>query len=322
MKKIIILVALVLAAIVFAASRLVSQDGGRTAISETPAVAQDSATGFETPPSIAGKTPQAQDLSESEDESDELPVFEVRTEAQALAMLSELGIDNDQFQKQLTAWGLEHGVSIGWMIPVEDMLDQPYNQYDDETLKGLSDNGSMWAQQILGARLMRQRPAEAIELFREAASQGSLQAIAGLANIYRSISTQTDQDLDTPSETLEQIYALKDSPNSPAVMAYAWGVVEEKLWRAPVSPRVELTNTQLETACNLAESLYEDLNGMRENRGQGQLTVKNPPFFLPTLLGQTGSACFDPDSQRDLSRCKGAYIKDPSNSQPIWFCVE
>lgn len=313
MKKIVLSLAIVIAIVVYGASRLITRDTPNVP-AFVPDKSEEEPGPSKQPPVIKEEASQVAQAPE------ELPLFRVDSEEDALQMLAELGIDNEVFQQNLAKWGHKHGVSIGWMVPVEDLLDQPYHQYDDGTLKGLADNGSMWAQQILGSRWMSKRPAEALELFRLAAAQGSLQAAASLANLYRTVRSRETPDAE--AVTIEQIVALNDSANSPDIMSYAWSVVEEKMWQAPVSPRVTLTQENIATACDLADSLYQDLLETRRQNGLGEFNIATPPMFIPTLLGTEGSSCYPTYSTRDLSNCKGARIKDGDDSQPIWFCVE
>ncbi|MEM7281573.1 MAG: hypothetical protein AAF438_08090 [Pseudomonadota bacterium] len=319
MKKILLLLVSVLAVIVFFATRLISNEAPNSlepsSDLESPSEDNKNVTANTTPQS-------ASEIQETQVKK--IPEFVVGSETEALDMLSALGIDDTVFQQQLVEWGVDHGVSIGWQVDVKDFLDQPYHQYDDATLKGLAEDGSMWAQQILGGRWFNSRPAEAQELFRQATARGSLQAAASLANLYHAVATRSEDSLDIDPGTLEQIYSLNDSPNSPELMSYAWTVVEEKMWRAPVTPRTTLSDGEIEQACQLADALYDDLRGIRMRHGLGELEVPDPPMFMPYLLGKVGSGCYKPDNARDVSHCKGARItgRRNSDSQAIWFCVE
>ncbi len=320
MKKVLFLLVSILAVIVFLATRLVERDPAKTTLPTVTATVSD----IKTEPSLQ-KTPDSHTKAVASINSvEEIPEFLVGSETEALDMLAALGIDDSLFQEQLTRWGVQYGVSIGWQQDVQNFLDQPYGQYDDTTLKGLSDDGSMWAQQILGGRWFSSRPAEAQELFRQAAARGSLQAAASLANLYRAVAERSEDSLDIDAGTLEQIYALNDGPESPKLLSYAWSVVEEKMWQAPVTPRVQLSPDEVTQACALADSLFQDLQSIRTSNRLDPMSISNPPMFLPQLLGKDGSGCFDSEQARDVSNCRGARIKSSrdGNSQPIWFCVE
>ena len=314
-----------LAVIVFTATRLIERDPATELTPQVPSPALNSTLESELPQGVDEPVQPASEPDVPNEE--EIPEFLVASETEALDMLAALGIDDQAFQEQLTQWGVEYGVSIGWQQDVQDFLDQPYHQYDDTTLKGLSDEGSMWAQQILGSRWFNSKPAEAQELFRQAAAQGSLQAASSLANLYRAVANRSADSLNIDSATLEQIYALNDGPASPKLLSYAWSVVEEKMWRAPVNPRVPLNAEEVDQACALADSLFADLQAIRAQNELPPLSVRTPPMFLPQLLGKVGSGCFDPEQKRDLAGCRGARIKSAQDgqdgdSQPIWFCVE
>lgn len=179
-------------------------------------------------------------------------------------VVSTLGIDPADFRAQMR----EFYCGAGWP-PAHDQyslsgcsLEQPYLQYDDETLLQLAQNGDMWAQQIFAERIETTRPAEAIQWYQWAAAQGSASAAVNIAAIYNSARTDfLNQANLTDTNLLEQTLALHDSTASPRYLAAAWIGVSNLMARRSLSGDslgefgASLGSEQFVQACGMAEQL-------------------------------------------------------------------
>lgn len=208
------------------------------------------------------------------------------------------------------------------------MLEQPYQQYDDETLAALAGNGDMWAQQILADRIKDARPAEAMELFRQAAASGSVFAMVQLAELSAKIAALSPDfkfdGEDAGDVQLQQYYSLRDSQVPPATTAYAWKAVAEM---AGLPGFLGFTGSSLQeediaAACDLADSIYSDLLVRRAAAGLGPYPSDPPPaWFDPTRFRQS-SGCEHPEAvQFDFSACQEIHYSEPGEEQTAIFYV-
>lgn len=248
-----------------------------------------------------------------------------------MALLNDFG-----FQRLEGAWR-EWAASRGY--PVADgggvqIYDQPYEQYDDDTLRGLSDNGDMWAAQILAGRIAKSSPADAIELYRRAAAGGSLYAMHEMATLYNRVADQRREvEFKSGDAALEQVYAMRDAPVAPEVAGYAWTIVAEMAGSEPMfgalaSSQLEqrLQPDQLDEACEIARGLFDDLRSERRAQGLGDFDRTPPPLVYA-----------DPDEQQrcphagpglDLSGCRELVVQQPEagpdagRSTTVWICGE
>ena len=206
------------------------------------------------------------------------------------------------------------------------LLDQPYNQYDDDTLRAFADNGDMWAQQILAERLAESRPAEAAELYRQAAINGSVHAMTEMARLYRNLArSRRDTDLGGDTAALEQTYALRDGPESLEVTAYAWAVAAEQAGWDPLRGGMvatyvaaQLNDEQRQSACDYGQALFAGLQSARSERGMGDYDRRPPPVvFDPGVTGGTGC---DSGAPSYLEACREVHIRVNGNVSRVWTC--
>lgn len=193
------------------------------------------------------------------------------------------------------------------------MLDQPYQQYDQDTLTALADNGDMWAQQILAERIQRERPAEAMELYRKAAARGSVFAmhrIAELANTIAGLSPDfrfEGQGDEADDVALEQYYSLRDTLVDPKVTAFAWKAVAEMAGLPGfMSSAGSSPNDGFRSAgCDLAASIYTDLLARRTTLGLGAYPNDVPPAWIDAqAMGKTTGCEHQQAVQYDFSGCQ------------------
>ena len=257
-------------------------------------------------------------------------VREIADEIDLAMLLREVGMD--RLESRMAQWGVARGYpqlnEMGQFV-----YDQPYDQYDTETLRGLAEGDDMWAQQILAARLAKTDPAEAIEWYRRAAVNGSVHAMTELAGLYRMIDDRRHENEFTQGEeALEQVYALRDSAVSPKVTGYAWVAVAEKAGWDPLVGSIaasqvarKLSDEQMAEACELANSLYDSVISDRSSAGLGDFNREPPPLVYQPGDAGMGTQCYDPSggSQYDMSGCREVRVMAGGEAgTTVWFCDE
>ncbi len=267
-------------------------------------------------------TPEPETAPEPDEES-----YVIRSEADLAMVLRDRGLEG--LMSDIAKWGAQRG------YPPRDetgtlMLDQPYEQYDIATLRGLAENGDMWAQQFLAQRLEDSRPAEASEWYRRAAASGSVFAMTQLGLLYNRIASHRGggREFEATDDYLSQVYALKDGAVDPAVSGYAWVAAAEMTGWDPVlggiaSPvlRRQMDDDQVQEACAMAQGLRDDLMAQRERMGLGAYDRTPPPLVIDDAAA--GTDCKMPESGGyDLSGCRKVTIEAGNDSSSVWLCNE
>lgn len=250
-------------------------------------------------------------------------------------------IDDEAFMEVINQFGFQRleGAWREWAMtrgyPITDpsgvqLYDQPYEQYDDETLRGLADNGDMWASQILADRIATTNPAEATELYRRAATRGSVYAMHEMAALYQRISDKRREvDFKTSDLALEQVYAMRDAPVAPEVAGFAWTVVAEMAGSEPMfgslaSSQLQqrMNDDQIAEACSMAQELYGDLRSQRSSLGLGDFDRSPPPLVYtdPTRKPPCGDQPGRPGL--DLTGCRELVVDQPGDAgaASVWVC--
>ncbi len=276
------------------------------------------------PAPVTAPEPAVAAPAEATDSEKEKLVFEVKSEGDLMFVLRELGMDD--VEGEMATWAVKRG------YPEYDqsgnyLLDQPYQQYDDDTLLGLAESGDMWAQQLLAKRLVGSRPGDAMQWYERAAASGSVYAMQELANLhYRSARKATRAQL-KDAEGREQLDAIKGE--SPEVTAYAWLAAAERSGWDPtraastvslVSRR--LSDEQVAEACTMAEDIRSGLQSQRQSQGLGAYDLTPPPLLVaPGEWGGTTS-CYEEEQAYDLSQCQEAAVVASGVSTDVWICGE
>ncbi|MBT8144128.1 MAG: hypothetical protein KJO55_05465 [Gammaproteobacteria bacterium] len=240
--------------------------------------------------------------------------------------LSEYGFD--KLERRWRDWARARG------YPMTDAsgqmyYDQPYEQYDNLTLKGLADNGDMWAAQILANRIAKDNPAEALELFRTAAARGSVYAMNEISALYARISNDSrDAEFKSDDKALEQVFAMRDSPVDPLVSSYAWNVVGTMSGSEPMfgdmnAGQIEgrMSEEQVEEACTLAQGLYDELSAKRDSLGLGGFDRSPPPMVYADSSRQPRCG-YDFATGMSLESCREMAIKSGDEEATVWLCDE
>lgn len=299
----------------------VSQPGPAIpSVVESPAVV-DEPTRVETPVvevDIDAETPP--------EDSEEV---EVLSNAEMMELLREYGFG--RLETEWRDWALSRGYPAFDAASGNHFYDQPYDQYDDDVLRGLADNGDMWAQQILAKRLATTNPAEAIEYYRQAAIRGSVYAMSEMASLYSRISdTRRETEFKSQNEGLamEQVYAMRDAPVSPEVAGYAWTAVAELAGTEPMFGNISasqfnrsLTDAEKEEGCEIARSMYEEISNERAQLGMDDFNRKPPPivYWDPKAAPTCGG---DNTPSLDLDGCRKVQTTEGGETSTIWVCAD
>lgn len=274
----------------------------------------------------AGEAPAA-DAADT-DVSPEITTLTDETSARAMLLMLFM-----QLEGPMREWAESRGV------PRTDangnfMLDQPYQQYDEETLRALANNGDMWAQQILAGRIAVSRPAEAMELYRQAAAQGSVFAMLQLAELASTIGGMSpdfefeDEIEGADNLALDQYYSLRDAAVPPNVTATAWRAVAE-MAGLPGFMRMSpssVSGEEFEAACDLAGSIYTDLLARRASAGLGGFPTDAPPAWIDGNFYGGASCEHEQAVQYDFSGCRQIRFDPPGEEdmgdeeQVIYVC--
>lgn len=253
---------------------------------------------------------------------DDVRVLDLTGNASFFALFDELGIDD--VEGKLAAWGMARGYP-----QLDDqgnpLLDQPYQQYDDDTLRAFAENDDMWAQQFLAERLAATRPAEALEWYRRAAINGSIHAMSEMSKLYKQLGQQRS-GIQGDEAALNQLYALQDGPDSLAVTGYAWSAVAERAGWDPLRGSMtatfvgaKLSEDQIRAACDFASTLYSDLVAARGQRGLPEYDRKPPPVvFDPGTTG--GTACHSDEASTFLADCREVQVTVDGQVSRLWTC--
>ncbi len=249
---------------------------------------------------------------------------EIVDDTELMAALAEFGFA--RLDSKWREWARKRGYPVTDDAGVQ-YYDQPYEQYDDVTLKGLADNGDMWAAQILAGRIATTNPAEAIELYRAAAVQGSVYAMNEMANLYgRVASKRREADFKSDELALEQVYAMRDAPVVPEVAGYAWTVVASLAGSEPMFGDINaqqleknLSEQQIEEACSLAQGLFDDLRSQRAAQGKGGFDQTPPPMVYadPSREPRCGHGMA---AGLDLSGCRELEVQTEQSTARVWLC--
>ena len=248
--------------------------------------------------------------------------LQINSEADLLSAMSSLGIED--LDSRMTNWALSRG------YPEFDesgnyLLDQPYQQYDDETLRGLAQADDMWAQQLLAQQLAADHPEEALDWYRRAATNGSVYAMQEMARLYYRMSNS----LRAGGESTEAQGESADAGPAPDVQAYAWlAAAEGAGWDAtrgasliPLLGR-KLSPDQVTEACNLASSLRTQMGNDRSARGLEPFDRTPPPIVYPAAdMGASTQCHADESTAFDLSGCRQAEVHTGSTSTRVWVCT-
>ncbi|MFK8029244.1 MAG: hypothetical protein AB8G18_03330 [Gammaproteobacteria bacterium] len=221
--------------------------------------------------------------------------IEVEDPSDFFGLMAEIGLDD--MEQRFADWSLDHGYPFSDQTGVL-LLEQPYDQYDDETLRAFADGEDMWAQQFLAKRLEKTRPAEAIDWYRKAAINGSLYAMDQLTALYGKLERARADGPNTDAVYKEQLLAVRDSAGSSQEMGFAWSMASVMAGGDPGRSRLTLDalgrnfdDEQQQRACDMATSLYSDISSERQGRGMADFSRKPPPLMMGTLGDASSLPC-------------------------------
>lgn len=252
--------------------------------------------------------------------------IEVASQSDFFTLMEEIGLDN--MEERFSKWSLEHGYPFSDQTGVL-LLEQPYDQYDDDTLRAFAEGEDMWAQQFLAKRLERTRPAEAIDWYRKAAINGSLYAMDQLTALYTKLDRSRANGPNTDAEYKEQLLAIKDSVGSSQEMGFAWSMASVMAGGDPGRSRLALDalsrnfdEDQQQRACDMASSLYSDISSQRQNRGMTDFSRSPPPLMMGRLDDAASLPCGGPSAvpHVDTSSCEELVMVLAGTENEIVVC--
>ncbi|MFK7885727.1 MAG: hypothetical protein AB8G16_02590 [Gammaproteobacteria bacterium] len=238
-------------------------------------------------------------------------------------LFDQLGIED--YEGQLAKWGVERGYP-----QLDDqgnpILDQPYEQYDDATLRAFADGDDMWAQQFLADRIKDSNPAEALEWYRKAAVNGSVHAMTEMARLYRDLAYSKAGTQATGEAARTQLESFRSSAGSPAIEGYAWAAVAERAGWDPLRGGMtagfvgaKLSEKQKEAACQMAGGLFDGLVNDRQERGLGDYSAAPPPIvFDPGTVG--GTSCASNATPNYEEQCREVQVVVGGEVSRLWTC--
>lgn len=281
----------------------------------------------EAPKVVEQPVPEAppEPLPEPVLEDDGVKRINLTGNASFFELFEQLGIED--YESQLGAWGVSRGYA---QLDEQGnpILDQPYAQYDDETLRAFADGDDMWAQQFLADRLKDSNPAEALEWYRKAAVNGSVHAMTQMARLYRDLA-YSKSNKSAGRGLLDQSNPVNPAVNtgsSPAIEGYAWAAVAERAGWDPMRGGMtagfvgaKLSDKQKEAACAMAGDLFSGLVNDREQRGLGDYAAQPPPIvFDPGAMG--GSVCPDSEAPNYREQCQEIEVTVGGEVSRMWTC--
>jgi hypothetical protein len=239
-------------------------------------------------------------------------------------LFAQLGIED--YEEQLGKWGVSRGYA---QLDEQGnpILDQPYAQYDDETLRAFADGDDMWAQQFLADRLKDSRPTEALEWYRKAAVNGSVHAMTQMARLYRDLAyKKSGAAAASGGLSAQGRPAPKTTGGSPAIEGYAWAAVAERAGWDPMRGGMtagfvgaKLSDKQKEAACAMAGDLFSGLVNDRNERGLGDYAAEPPPIvFDPGAMG--GPVCPDSKAPNYREQCQEIEVTVGGEVSRMWTC--
>ncbi len=250
----------------------------------------------------------------------------VENQSDFFSIMDELGLDD--MEQRFSKWSLEHGYPFSDQTGVL-LLEQPYDQYDDDTLRAFADNEDMWAQQFLAQRLESTRPAEAIDWYRKAAINGSLYAMDQLTALYGKLGRARADGPNTDAIYKEQLLAVRDSAGSSQEMGFAWSMASVMAGGDPGRNKLTLDTMsrnfdeeQIQRACGMATSLYSDISGARQSRGMADFSRSPPPLMMGTMSEAASLPCGGDSSVPyvDVSSCEEVVMVLGGNESELVVC--
>lgn len=212
------------------------------------------------------------------------------------------------------------------------LLEQPYSVLGDEDLRQHAENGDMWAQQIFADRIAPDRPADALDMYRMAAQNGSIHAMKQVEKLYEKLAGPQN-DTGTMADTYKQQQAdLLSGPNTPEQSSTAWAIVAQMAGADPsknaaLKSRLEQNFTADGQArvCLLAETIYSDLSDARINNNLGSFDRAAPPYMSGSVEELSRLPCSDiyagsSDKGPDFSACNEVELFENGKTQLITLC--
>jgi hypothetical protein len=241
----------------------------------------------------------------------EIPTYFVTSEQDVIRVLEAHGLSQDAVARWAFAKGMDpagFGITFG--------SQEAYTLYDDATLAALADQGDAWAQQTLADRIWKERPLEAADRYRDAASRGSAQAARQLANLYFYAADALDRGRtgDWSEETITALRQAGEADGGLEVSALAWSLAGDAEAGLPEGSFAsfmlsDYTQDDVDAACRRAASIVADNADQRARLGlEPGWSGPAPLFPDPAELNPPGC----PEGllpAPDLSACEAVRLE-------------
>lgn len=243
-----------------------------------------------------------------------------------LSVMSSLGLPD--LEQRYGDWAKSRGYPVSDHTGVY-LLEQPYEQYDDETLAAFAENGDMWAQQFLADRIAKERPADALALYHEAAIGGSINAIDKMVALYAQVENARVDGGNSNEDYAKQVYAVRDSVESFEELSFAWTVAGSMAGADPTRGLLTrdlmsrgFDEAQMNRACSMASGLYEGMRTARNDRGMGDFDRTPPPIVIGSMADATRSPCPDVNMSQaiQLDGCEEVDVVVQGETNRMMVC--
>jgi hypothetical protein len=212
------------------------------------------------------------------------------------------------------------------------LLEKPHNNLDDDELRLQAENGDMWAQQIYADRIAPDRPADALDMYRMAAQNGSLHAMKQVEKLYAKLAGAHAEPLVAGDTYTQQRADLLAGPDTPEQAGTAWAIVAQMAGADPsknaaLKSRLEQNFSADGQArvCLLAETIYSNLLQARTNNNLGNFDRSAPPLMSGSVYELSRLPCSDiypglPDKGPDFSACNEIKLIENRETQLFTAC--
>ena len=279
-------------------------------------------------------TPENASLPQPATRTSGLP--RVSTYSELLDFLTAQGIDGRSAIADSARWLQERGFSgINTLLGVteENARSIALQSLDDATLHTMLEAGDSGASQTLASRALFTDPFAALELYRTAASQGSVYAILQIGSLLESLSDITLDDFVTDPAYLQKLIDLRnrDPAQGPKIAAFSHALTAARDGGMPVIDTEMLTWLQRlsgefsefeqQSACEQSAQLFFEISAERRQKGLQPISTEPPPVFLsiPDLEKQLPCRTTNhPIIQLlNLTRCSRTEVEDNRGDRMI-----
>lgn len=265
----------------------------------------------------------------------------VNVPADLIKLLDDIGVGGDRVVADALAWRQERG----FLGPVTELgltaSDAPrarYESLDDAQLELLSAQGEVGATQTIARRNVTSDPFYSMELYEQAAEQGStfaLLRIASLRDAFGNVQLDAYQSDPNYLKRLSELRQAEGEALATEAFAYAFAavrdgglpIVDDDLlsWLRRLMSNVPLNMD--EAACLHSEQIFLKLSAARRRRGLPPVSATPPAVFFSIPYVADQLPCTDTlhawKSTQNLSQCEVLAVEDArDNMVDLYICTK